>query len=67
MSNALGKFKSKQKKLLKQIPGLREIVAARDALKLQLKEVNKFVPPGHFYSPIPDLTFVYLHIHQQIP
>lgn len=57
MSNLLRK---KLKSLVKRIPLLKDIVLERDALKSELtslrKEYNQFVPPGHFYSPIPDIN-----------
>ncbi len=44
--------------IFKKLPILREIVYERDKLHSDLVELNKkqaFVPPGHFYSPIPSL------------
>jgi len=56
------------KSSLKQLPGLRRVVAQRDATLTDLIELRArhealqrahgFVPPGHFYSPIPDLADV---------
>lgn len=46
------------KAVLKKLPILNKIISERDALRLELNALKKnvcFVPPGHFYSPIPSL------------
>src|SRR5687767_9041846 len=42
------------KSVVKKLPGVREVVAERDRLRMDCG----FVPPGHFYSPIPSLADV---------
>ncbi|NEQ44789.1 MAG: class I SAM-dependent methyltransferase [Leptolyngbya sp. SIOISBB] len=54
------------KKAAKKLPGLRKIIAERNTLRHEVlalqaevamqKEKAGFVPPGHYYSPIPDLA-----------
>ncbi len=39
------------KRLARSLPGLGDILARRD----QARQAPQFVPPGHFYSPIPSL------------
>lgn len=46
------------KNAVKKLPILNEIVSERDRLYLELEVLKRdmrFVPPGHFYSPIPSL------------
>jgi hypothetical protein len=46
------------KSAVKKLPGVREIVSERDMLHSELvalKRNLRFVPPGHFYSPIPSI------------
>jgi hypothetical protein len=38
--------------LVKRLPGIKAVVAERD----KLRQDSGFVPPGHFYSPIPSLS-----------
>src|SRR3954464_10730187 len=38
-------------------PAVKEILSERDTLRVQLSRQG-FVPPGHFYSPIPSLDEV---------
>jgi len=38
--------------LVKRLPGIKAVVAERD----RLRQDSGFVPPGHFYSPIPSLS-----------
>lgn len=54
------------KKTVKKLPGLSKIIAERNTLQHEVlalraeiavqKEKAGFVPPGHYYSPIPDLA-----------
>lgn len=49
------------KTAIKRLPVLNEIVSERDKLHSELVALKKnlrFVPPGHFYSPIPSLDEV---------
>ncbi len=49
------------KTAIKKLPILNEIVSERDKLHAELIALNKnlrFVPPGHFYSPIPSIDEV---------
>jgi len=48
------------KSFIKRLPIIEEIVSERDTLRREIKEVISeqdkligFVPPGHFYSPVP--------------
>jgi len=46
------------KNVLKKIPVIKELVSVRRKLlsvRMLLKADNLFVPPGHFYSPLPSL------------
>jgi predicted O-methyltransferase YrrM len=46
------------KTVIKKSPVLKGYIAEREKLRSELsalKALNKFVPPGHFYSPIPSL------------
>lgn len=43
------------KSVIKNLPILRQIVSERDELRAQLAKAQRFVPLGHFYSPIPFL------------
>lgn len=44
------------KDILKKFPPIKSIIRERDQLKKELKAIRRFVPPGHFYSPIPSLS-----------
>ena len=54
------------KRAVRQLPGVRSIVHERDLLNTKVSNLEKtllvwkkgFVPPGHYYSPIPDLDEV---------
>ncbi len=46
------------KTAIKRLPVIRKLVAERDQLRVELAEMKRFVPPGHFYSPIPALDEV---------
>lgn len=53
------------KTVIKKIPILRKIISENDNLRLEIEKLqkeladtNRFVPPGHFYSPIPSITEV---------
>ncbi|MFC1719773.1 class I SAM-dependent methyltransferase [Pseudomonadota bacterium] len=58
-------LKKQAMQLAKKLPVIRDVVAERDRLRAEngafrdeiadLKRRQGFVPPGHFYSPIPDL------------
>jgi predicted O-methyltransferase YrrM len=58
-------FNKHAKRLAKKLPLIRDLIAERDRLRTEnvafrneiedLKRRQGFVPPGHFYSPIPDL------------
>jgi hypothetical protein len=51
------------KRLAKKVPGVHSLVSERDALNCRVSKLAQtlsvwqkgFVPPGHYYSPIPDL------------
>ncbi len=53
------------KKMVKSLPGIRGVVQERDELRKLVQKYQQqyalseqslqFVPPGHFYSPIPSL------------
>lgn len=45
-------------KLIKKLPGIRGLVAQRDILQRELLKwkQNQSSPPGHYYSPIPDVN-----------
>lgn len=45
------------KSLAERIPAIRHLLQERDELKASLEELKKstWVPPGHFYSPIPSI------------
>jgi Methyltransferase domain len=40
---------------IKRLPIIRDLVSERNKLRSVLEEVTRFVPPGHFFSPIPSL------------
>jgi hypothetical protein len=44
------------KDIAKRLPLIRELVEERDQLKKELSQLNRFAPPGHFYSPLPSLV-----------
>lgn len=49
------------KNSIKKLPILNEIISERDALRSEIGTLRKnigFVPPGHFYSPIPSIDEV---------
>ncbi len=46
------------KSAIKKLPILNKIESERDNLRTKVAVLNKFVPPGHFYSPIPSLEEV---------
>lgn len=46
------------KSLIKKIPGTRKVLSWREAVELSQNPFLKSTPPGHFYSPIPDLGFI---------
>lgn len=58
-------FKKHAKRLATRLPVIKDLIAERDALRAEntayrheiqdLKWRQGFVPPGHFYSPIPDM------------
>ena len=59
------RLKKTAKRVASRIPGLGGVVRDRDALQEQLDQLRRaaddtrqFVPPGHFYSPIPSLSDV---------
>lgn len=43
------------KSAIKRLPIIRDFVSERDKLRAVIEEVMRFVPPGHFFSPIPSL------------
>src|SRR5215831_13366686 len=43
------------KSAIKRLPIIRDFVAERDKLRSQLEALTRFVPPGHFFSPIPSV------------
>jgi hypothetical protein len=44
------------RELVKRFPGIRSLAADRDRLRAELNAWKRWqsVPPGHYYSPIPD-------------
>ncbi len=49
------------KSVVKELPGLRDIVGERDRLLVELEAIKRtisFAPPGHFYSPLPSIDAV---------
>jgi hypothetical protein len=40
---------------IKKLPVIKEIVSERDDLRSEVISLRGFVPPGHYYSPIPSL------------
>jgi len=49
------------KSLVKKIPGLRRLHSLLLALRNHNNPFLISAPPGHFYSPIPDLTYIQKH------
>ncbi|MBU6435069.1 MAG: class I SAM-dependent methyltransferase, partial [Nitrospirae bacterium] len=43
------------KTAVKRLPIIRDLVEERDKLLSELSALKRFVPPGHFFSPIPSL------------
>ena len=43
------------KSAIKRLPIIHDFVSERDKLVSELKTLKRFVPPGHFFSPIPSL------------
>jgi hypothetical protein len=43
------------KRMVKSVPPIRGLTKERDAIRKERDEYCKFVPPGHFYSPIPSI------------
>jgi len=43
------------KNAIKKLPVINEIVSERDNLRSEIISLKGFVPPGHYYSPIPSL------------
>ena len=43
------------KKIAKKLPPIKRVLLERDQAREELKKYGGFVPPGHFYSPIPAL------------
>jgi predicted O-methyltransferase YrrM len=43
------------KKIAKKLPPIKRVLLERDQAREELKKYGGFVPPGHFYSPIPSL------------
>lgn len=52
------KLKAKAECITARLPLVARLRRERDRLKAELDYVNRFVPPGHFYSPIPSLEEV---------
>lgn len=65
---------SSLKKMVRNFPGIKQLVAARDKLYSELsairqelstlsasKENKLLFPPGHYYSPIPSLDYINQH------
>jgi len=44
------------KSIVRRLPYVCQVFLERDELKAELTKYNTWVPPGHFYSPIPSLT-----------
>jgi hypothetical protein len=44
------------KKLLKKLPGIRNIIQERDRLNRLVHRYEQFGKPGHFYSPLPSVA-----------
>jgi len=40
---------------IKRLPVIRSFVSERNQLQSELADIKRFVPPGHFFSPIPAL------------
>jgi hypothetical protein len=43
------------KNIIKKIPIIKQLVSERDRLRSEVIALRGFVPPGHFYSPIPSI------------
>ncbi len=43
------------KEIAKKLPPIKRVLLERDQAREELKKYGGFVPPGHFYSPIPSL------------
>lgn len=46
------------KKIIKSIPYIRRLIEENKKLKEELARWKTWVPPGHFYSPIPDVSYI---------
>lgn len=62
------------KDIIKKLPPIKSIIQERDQLRAELNALKRFVPPGHFYSPIPGLDEIkrneeriFGHIPRSIP
>lgn len=51
-------MKARAEDIAARLPLVARLRRERDRLRAQLDYVNRFVPPGHFYSPIPSLEDV---------
>lgn len=63
-------MKKALKNIVEKLPILSSIVHEMNQLRIELKELKRFVPPGHFYSPIPSLDEIRQNekkIFQDIP
>lgn len=49
------------KSLIKTIPGARKVYSLVQAIKHSENPFMRYVPPGHYYSPIPNLDYVRKH------
>ena len=58
------------KRVAKKLPPMKRVLLERDQAREELRKYGGFVPPGHFYSPIPSLDEVALRedvIFNRIP
>lgn len=58
------------KRVAKKLPPIKRVLLERDQAREELRKYGGFVPPGHFYSPIPSLDEVALRedvIFNRIP
>ena len=46
------------KRVAKKLPPMKRVLLERDQAREELRKYGGFVPPGHFYSPIPSLDEV---------